>query len=120
MPQFDSDSSGGDSLFRGLQESAPDAMVVIDKTGSIVQLNSHAEKLFGYPRDELLGKPIEILMPKRFRQHHGHRERYLAGPRMREMGAGLELYGLCKNGEEFPVDSVSVRSIPGARCSSVL
>jgi PAS domain S-box-containing protein len=103
--QFDSFLAGGDSLFRGLLESAPDAIVIVDKTGEIVLINSQTERLFGYRRDELLGKPIDILVPARFRQpHSGHRHRYFAGPRVREMGAGLDLYGLRKNGEEFPVE----------------
>ena len=105
MTVFDTASNEGDSLFRGLLESAPDAMVIVDKTGIIVLINSQTERLFGYTRDELLGKRIEILVPDRFRQHHlGHRDGYFAEPRVREMGAGLNLFGLRKNGEEFPVE----------------
>ena len=80
-------------------------MVIVNKTGTIVLVNSQAERLFGYPREELLGKPIEILVPERFRQpHHGQRDGYFAEPRVREMGAGLDLFGLRKNGEEFPAE----------------
>ena len=94
-----------DSLFRALLESAPDAMVIVDKTGTIVLINSQTERLFGYPREELLGQQVETLVPSRFRtQHPGHRAQYSVEPRVRGMGAGLDLYGLRKNGEEFPVE----------------
>src|ERR1700730_103971 len=105
MKRFDSAFAGDDSLFRGLLESAPDAMVIVNKAGTIVLVNSQAERLFGYRREELLGKPIEILVPERFRQHHlGQRDGHLAEPRVREMGAGLDLCGLRKHGEEFPAE----------------
>jgi PAS domain S-box-containing protein len=93
------------SLFEGLLEAAPDAIVIIDSAGRIALVNAQAERLFGYPRAELLGQPIEILVPARFRTSHtAHRSHYFAAPGVRPMGVGLELFGLRKDGSEFPVE----------------
>jgi PAS domain S-box-containing protein len=91
--------------FRALLEAAPDAMVIVDQSGTILIINAQTEKLFGYPRDELLGKPVEELVPKRYRgQHHAHRNGYFRQPKARSMGSDLELLGLRRDGSEFPVE----------------
>src|SRR5258706_4890769 len=94
-----------ETRFRGLLESVPDAIVMVNDVGMIVLATSHAENLFGYKRDELLGQSVELLLPDRYREAHlGHRTNYFIEPRPRAMGAGLELYGLRRDGTEFPVE----------------
>jgi PAS domain S-box-containing protein len=91
--------------FRGLLESAPDAMVIVDAEGRITLVNRQTERLFGYHREELLGQPIETLVPERFHSRHvDHRRGYVAHPGARPMGDGLQLYARRRDGSEFPVE----------------
>ncbi|MGH9678923.1 MAG: sigma 54-interacting transcriptional regulator, partial [Candidatus Acidiferrales bacterium] len=93
------------ALFEKLFEFAPDSIVVTDSKGRITSVNAQVERAFGYAREELIGQPVEILVPERFRKgHSGRREAYEAHPSLRPMGANLELYGRRKDGSEFPVD----------------
>ena len=92
-------------LARYALDAAPDAMIIIDVSGSIRFANRQVSALFGYAHDEIIGQRIEMLMPERFRSRHiGHRERYIDSVRVRPMGVGLDLFGQRRDGSEFPVE----------------
>ena len=99
------DRQKAEQKFRGLLESAPDAMVIVGSDGRIALVNSQLEHLFGYPREQLLNQPVEMLVPERFRAaHDGHRASFFRQPRTRAMGAGRVLHGQRRDGSEFPVE----------------
>ena len=92
-------------MFEQFYDSAPDAMLVTDQSGRITNLNQQATRVFGYEREELVGKPIEILIPEHLRKEHRlHREKYFGSPKTRPMGQGLELYARRKDNTRYPVD----------------
>jgi len=94
-----------DERFRLIIEHAPYGKLLVDQNGKITLVNAQIEKSFGYSRDELLGQPIEMLVPPRFHAHHtAHRDNFITRPTARTMGAGRDLYGLRKDGTEFPVE----------------
>lgn len=94
-----------EALSRAFLESASESIVAVDAGGLIVLVNARTETMFGYPRDELIGQPVELLIPTRLRERHvGHRAAYMAAPRVRSMGQGLDLSGRKKDGTEFPVE----------------
>ncbi len=97
--------TGADGRFRAMVELAPDATVVADHEGHIALVNRQVERLFGYAREDLLGQPVELLIPERFHDaHHQHRTHYVAAPRTRPMGSNLQLSGRRRDGSEFPVE----------------
>ncbi|MFL6108366.1 MAG: PAS domain S-box protein [Marmoricola sp.] len=101
----DAGSRGGPADLGGLLEAAPDAMVVIDRTGTIVLVNAQTESVFGYERSELLGHPVEMLVPVDLHElHRRHRTDYVVEPHVRSMGSGLDLRARRKDGSEFPVE----------------
>src|SRR5579884_4163941 len=94
-----------DGPARQLLDAAPDAMLVVDADGHIAFANRQTERLFGYARDELLGLPLDALIPERFRSAHaGYVRRYMSSPATRPMGSGLELYGRRKDGTQVAVE----------------
>jgi PAS domain S-box-containing protein len=92
-------------LSTDLLEAVPDAIVAVDRDGTILQVNSQVQELFGYDRSELIGKRVEMLVPERFRdRHYDHRRGFAESPKVRRMGPGLDLFGRRRNGSEFPVE----------------
>jgi len=92
-------------LTTSILEAIPDAVAAVNQQGVIVQINAQTEAMFGYTRDELIGRKIEILVPERQRPHHDlHREQFHRQPKIRRMGSGLDLYGRRRDGSEFPVE----------------
>ena len=88
-----------------LLDAVPDAIVIVDASGRIEEVNVHTLGMFGYAREALVGQPVEILMPERYRGGHvGDRDGYSGNPHVRPMGLGLDLSGLRKDGQEFPIE----------------
>jgi PAS domain S-box-containing protein len=111
------------ATLRGLLESAPDGIVIVDGTGTIVLVNTQAQKMFGYEEAELIGRPVEGLVPDAARARHAdHRARYMQNPTTRPMGAGFGLTGRRRDGTEFPVEiSLSPMATPdGVLVTSVI
>jgi protein-histidine pros-kinase len=99
---------------RAFFDSAAEGIVVVNRTGQIVRINARGAQMFGYTAGELVGQPVEVLLPERFREaHHGHRAAYGAAPRARSMGLGLDLFGRRQDGTEFPIE-ISLSPIQGA------
>ncbi|HMD72324.1 MAG TPA: ATP-binding protein [Steroidobacteraceae bacterium] len=100
-------------IARSALDAAPDAMLIIDGEGVIRFANRQVSAVFGYAHEDIVGQPVEALMPQRFRNRHlGHREHYAGNLRLRPMGSGLELFGRRKDGSEFPVE-ISLSPLEG-------
>jgi PAS domain S-box-containing protein len=115
-PEAESRLRASEERFAGLIDSAPNGIVLVEVNGTIAYANSRAHELFGYDPEELVGQPIESLVPESLGQlHTGHRAGYLAEPRTRPMGVGLELRGRRKDGTEFPIDIGLSSFVSGGR-----
>ncbi|GIJ54542.1 sensor histidine kinase [Virgisporangium aurantiacum] len=107
-------SDDGGAKWWAMLEAAPDAIVAVDRTGRITVVNAQTERLFGYDRDELVGQLVEVLVPPQARDvHPSHRQRYLAEPKPRPMGAGIELSAMRRDGTQFPAE-ISLSAIETA------
>lgn len=107
-------------LSPSILEAIPDAVAAVNQQGVIIHVNSQAEALFGYTRDELIGQSVEMLVPERQRaQHHQHRDDYYSRPKIRRMGSGLDLNGRRRDGSEFPVE-ISLSPVPTGNGTIVL
>src|ERR1041384_4183177 len=105
LSQGDPQPPTGELRLRAAVESSPSGILMIDAAGRIVLVNREVERLFGYPREELLGQPIELLVPEQLREHHpAHRGAFFHDPKVRSMGAGRELFGRRKDGSQVPVE----------------
>lgn len=101
-----------ESLFGSLPDALPDPLIVVNQQGQIVLANRQTAEMFGHPRAEMIGAPVELLIPSRFRRDHvGYRDNYFKAPRQRPMGASLRLFGVRKDGTEFPVE-ISLNPLP--------
>ena len=106
-------------LSTSILEAIPDAVAAVNRQGVIIQVNSQAEAMFGYTRDELIGQRVEMLVPERQRGNHDqHREEFHRRPKIRRMGSGLDLYGRRRDGSEFPVE-ISLSPVATANGSVV-
>jgi len=100
-------------LARSALDAAPDALIIVDERGNVAFANRQVSAIFGYPHDELIGRPIDVLIPERFHARHLlHRSAYSGAPHLRPMGAGLDLYARRRDGSEFPVE-ISLSPIRG-------
>lgn len=105
VERLETEHERAEARFRGLLEAAPDAIAIVDGEGRIVLVNAQTEALFGYSRAELIGCPVELLVPGRFRAAHiGHRTAYASAPRTRPMGQCVDLFGRRKDGTEVPIE----------------
>ena len=94
------------NIFNLLSEGVSEGIIVVNSEQKIVATNSSSEQMFGYMKDELIGKPLDILIPKRYHSgHDAHVDKFIAKSGKRQMGHGRNLYGICKNGKEFPVEA---------------